>query len=324
VRLRWLLRLYPAGWRDRYEREVSAVLDQHDCSAGTFLDLAAGALDARFALAPPGSAPIRRASVRLGVPAAGAALFGLVAYSLLLGFPSLTAHGDSNLQRWAGPDGARWAYLALGLLLAGGCAAVAGGELRRPAVLGATLGGAAGLLDVLLVVALTALPSQPADLAPAVAVALAAAPAGAAVAGLRLARRDGSAGAAALAGFWCGLVVALLAAVAWLSRDVVLAGTLAHGAWLGDRFADATCVAATPATLAACEIGDDLGGAAILLLAGPLLGAGAGAVAGLAGRLGAPARLVAGPRRAGTAAGPALFSVGAAAILAAEVAGRLW
>src|SRR5258708_37248508 len=61
VRLRWLLRLYPAGWRDRYEREVSVVLDQHDCSAGTVLHLAAGARDAPSAPAPPASAPVRPA-----------------------------------------------------------------------------------------------------------------------------------------------------------------------------------------------------------------------------------------------------------------------
>ena len=43
-----LLRLYPRTWRDRYEAEVLAVLDQADLGAWAKLDLARGALDARL------------------------------------------------------------------------------------------------------------------------------------------------------------------------------------------------------------------------------------------------------------------------------------
>jgi len=50
-RLHWawqLLRLYPQRWRDRYETEVRAVLEDHPVRLITLADLIAGAIDARF------------------------------------------------------------------------------------------------------------------------------------------------------------------------------------------------------------------------------------------------------------------------------------
>jgi len=49
VLLAWrLLRLYPPRWRDRYELEVRAVLEDHPVRLITLADLIAGAIDARF------------------------------------------------------------------------------------------------------------------------------------------------------------------------------------------------------------------------------------------------------------------------------------
>lgn len=48
VRAHALLRLYPPAWRDRYQDEVEALLDQHAATFATFLDLLWGALDARL------------------------------------------------------------------------------------------------------------------------------------------------------------------------------------------------------------------------------------------------------------------------------------
>ena len=44
----WTLRLYPRAWRERYGGEMLAVLEQHEATLGTALDLLRGALDARL------------------------------------------------------------------------------------------------------------------------------------------------------------------------------------------------------------------------------------------------------------------------------------
>jgi hypothetical protein len=44
----WLVKLYPRDWRERYEGEMLALLEQHPATAFTGLDLMLGALDARL------------------------------------------------------------------------------------------------------------------------------------------------------------------------------------------------------------------------------------------------------------------------------------
>jgi hypothetical protein len=44
----WMLRLYPSAWRERYEAEMVALLEQHEITFWTVLDLLVGALDARL------------------------------------------------------------------------------------------------------------------------------------------------------------------------------------------------------------------------------------------------------------------------------------
>lgn len=44
--MRWLLRLYPRAWRERYEEEMLAVLENHGVRLVTVIDLLFGALDA--------------------------------------------------------------------------------------------------------------------------------------------------------------------------------------------------------------------------------------------------------------------------------------
>lgn len=44
----WMLRLYPPAWRERYEAEIVALLEQHEITLWTVLDLFVGALDARL------------------------------------------------------------------------------------------------------------------------------------------------------------------------------------------------------------------------------------------------------------------------------------
>lgn len=130
-----LLRLYPKAWRQRYEVEMQALLDQHEVTIGTRLDLLRGALDAslfdrRFAVSPTVSA-LRGARLGL-VPC----VF-VVAQFLL----SLDLYADSTLLNllgtavpvslavaclWAGKGEAERGTGWAARLLAGGAAGAAG------------------------------------------------------------------------------------------------------------------------------------------------------------------------------------------------------
>ena len=44
----WILHLYPRAWRERYESEMLALLEEHSITFFTGLDLLVGALDARI------------------------------------------------------------------------------------------------------------------------------------------------------------------------------------------------------------------------------------------------------------------------------------
>jgi len=48
VTVRWLLALYPRGWRDRYAAEVASLLSTEPVTLRLVLDLIAGAVDARL------------------------------------------------------------------------------------------------------------------------------------------------------------------------------------------------------------------------------------------------------------------------------------
>jgi hypothetical protein len=65
------------------------------------------------------------------------------------------------------------------------------------------------------------------------------------------ARSTGRAGSGALAGFWFGVVLALLSGFALSARDVLFAGGLSTGAWLLDHFGGPTCNHTTGDHLAA-------------------------------------------------------------------------
>ena len=48
AKTRWLVRLYPRAWRERYEEEFVAMLEQRSTSLADVLDIVFGALDARL------------------------------------------------------------------------------------------------------------------------------------------------------------------------------------------------------------------------------------------------------------------------------------
>src|SRR5579862_4595262 len=49
--MKWLLRLYPRAWRERYEEEMLALMEQHRSTCRTCSDLLRGAWDAQLDVA---------------------------------------------------------------------------------------------------------------------------------------------------------------------------------------------------------------------------------------------------------------------------------
>jgi hypothetical protein len=343
---RWLLRLYPRSWRARYEDEVAAILDQHGCTVRTLVDLAAGALDARLLLprfareelvaaniGGLGDAVARPARTVLvvAVTALSAIFFLLLAYTMFVGFPTVTQTGGAHMQGWLGPDAARWGYLAVGLLVAGAYGMVAiGGNLdggqasSRSVLAGAAVGVVSGLAAVGVLAAVTLTARDPGGLAPgpvADMLLMVVAPAAAGAAAGWLTGR-GTAGI--MAGFWCGVVLALLASTSLLLRDLAFAGTLVHTAWIGDHFADPLCNGVRGIVLADCEIGDDFGFAAFLLLVGPLMGCLAGGLGSLVGSRGRQPVELAAPRWSRSTIALAAFAGVTLALFVVELLTQLW
>jgi hypothetical protein len=344
---RWLLRLYPRTWRARYEAEVAAVLEQHGCTPRTLVDLAAGALDARLLLprfaeeeliaVNAGSHPVDtiarpgRTVLIVAVTALSAVFFLLLAYTMFVGFPTITHTGDAHLQQWLGPDMARWGYLALGLLVAGAYGMVAiGGNLdsglarSRSVLAGAAVGVIAGLVAVGVLATVTLTATSPEGLTPSATFDMFLMLAAPLVAGAAAGRLTGRGSHGILAGFWCGVVLALLASTSLLVRDLVFAGTLDHTAWVGDRFGDALCNGVQGAVLADCEVGDDFGFAAFLLLVAPLLGGLVGGLGSLVASLGRQPVGQTTPRWSRSTIALAAFSGVMLALFVVELSTRLW
>jgi hypothetical protein len=100
------------------------------------------------------------------------------------------------------------------------------------------------------------------------------------LAGAMAASRTGRTSTGALAGIWCGMLSAVGIAAPGLLLRNPLADTLARMEWIHDP----TCLPAHGAALAACEVGDSLGGMTIAFLVVPLLGIGLGIMGGLLSR----------------------------------------
>jgi hypothetical protein len=325
-----LVHLYPRPWRARYEQEMLATLEALDAdhaSLRTCLTLALCALDAHLDVyyvreeLTMLQTRLRMTSVR-GYLAllAGAflALLVLAEYTFLR-FPTILGSNGPGPKptfvQWFGANSATiyslglvvfYALLYLGVAAQAPRSARSGaGTWRMGAPLWLVTGGIV-LAASFVMLGLPLLFPQMSPLAqlgygemgelalllpPVLCGALATRATG------RL--RDG-----VLAGFWSGLLVAVLLAVAILVLDDAFAATFLHTtAWAHDP---TTCpYPAGGATLAGCEIGDNLGFVAIELAGFPLLAAGVGVIGSAIGRAIGRARSPRGPRAAATTALPA-------------------
>lgn len=192
-------------------------------------------------------------------------------------FPLVVRTGDANLQKWIGPDAVRIAGILLGLLF-GACylvAAIAGTrerETERAWKLGAGAGGSAGGIVLLLYLVTGLNTISPGEFLIPVFALYGFALAGSLVVGVIAGESEGSISAGTIAGFWFGVMLALVAVLSILARDALFAQHLASTVWLSDHYSDLTCQGAKGAILMGCEVGDDVGFTANILLMLPLLG----------------------------------------------------
>jgi hypothetical protein len=203
---------------------------------------------------------------------------GLLEFTFLR-FPSSVGSSGTgpkaNVAIWLGADGARLAYLGLAAVYAGlylwvGSQSLKSASAWRPGALcGLVLGGVWLVVNVLV----DWLPA----LAPLRSLGLLALLGLAFLAGLLGARATGLARDGALAGFWCGLVAAVLIAGSIVAVDNAFATTLVNSTWANDP----TCPQPAGPAFAGCEIGDDLGFVATVLTLVPLLLSGVGALGGV-------------------------------------------
>jgi hypothetical protein len=233
------------------------------------------------------------------------AFLGLLAY-VFMRYPdsrlSTSTGPKSNIPIWFGADGAAIAYMLFGLLLA--CLYVyvsvqgtsGGGVWRQGVLLGAALGLAwlvIGVLDAFISVPVVRLLLDGAILIVPVA------------AGLLGASQTGRFGSGPLAGFWCGVAAALLIALSMVVIDVAFASHFLQTNWPQDRH----CNLHSGDALAACEIGDDLGFAGIILIALPVIMAGLGAIGGAIGVANERGGRVDAPREDNNSRAPLIFSL---------------
>jgi hypothetical protein len=260
-------------------------------------------------------------------------LLALIWYTFLRYPASVAGSGTgprSSLPILLGDSSARTAYLALGAgiaLLYIGVAAwcmrasqSAGERSWRTGALFALIGGGAWLT---LSVATKIFPPLEPVSAPSVLLILILP----ALAGLLEARRTGGLARGALAGFWCGVTIAVILGILVIALDHLFVGVLLRTSWAHDHL----CAAHTGDALSACEMSDDLGFVATALVLMPLLGGLFGIVGGafgLALRSGAttapPAAPPAATQTTSSLLAPALFSGMLAAIFVAELIWRLW
>ena len=117
--MRWLVRLYPSDWRERYGAELEALLDEVPASARQVLDLVRGAIDARMHLVRTTPEPSGRWSMKpTGGRVAGVILLLGATFSVWFWWQGVQRNG------WMGPHnvqsdtillGAMWALMVIGL-----------------------------------------------------------------------------------------------------------------------------------------------------------------------------------------------------------------
>jgi hypothetical protein len=275
-----------------------------------------------------GDLPIGGARRRFiaGLSAGVVLLLGLLAYALFRYPMEAIGHSPKpNPPAWFGSTGALAFWLLLGVLI--------GALYVWVGIVGTRQGGGApawpqgvacGLLVGLVGLACAVLADSAGQAGLLGSLGYLALLLGCPLVGAHAARRTGLVGAGAVAAFWAAFVSALLFALSMVALDILFARTLIHGAWAHDP----TCAQYGGNTLAGCEIGDDLGACASVLILIPLLGTLLGAVGGVLGAASRRARCAVDgpplPLWQGEARAPLQFALAMVILFVVAIVGKLY
>jgi hypothetical protein len=140
------------------------------------------------------------------------------------------------------------------------------------------------------------------------------------LAGALGARQTGRFGSGSLAGFWCGIAAAALIALSIVVIDIAFAPHLLQTNWAHDSHCDLHRGDA----LAACEISDDLGYAASILVILPVIMAGLGMIGGAIGTMTERRRVAKESPVVDNSRAPFIFSLLMVVLFATELLLNLW
>jgi hypothetical protein len=265
----------------------------------------------------------------VGISLGFVVLLALIWYTFLRYPASIAGSGTgprASLPILLGDSGSRITYLTLGagiallyIGVAAWCTRASQSAGERPWRLGAFFALIGGGVWLTLSVATKFFPLLELLSAPSVLLILILP----ALAGLLEARRTGGLATGVLAGFWCGVIQAVILGILVIALDHLFVGVLLRTSWAHDHL----CAAYTGDALAACEMSDDLGFVATALVLIPLLGWLCGIIGGafgLALRSGATTATPAATQTTSRLLAPALFSGMLAAIFVAELIWNLW
>jgi hypothetical protein len=90
---KWLTRLYPRPWRERYEAEFQAMLEEYQLSVWDLLDIARGALDAHWTAFTSQEQELLMINLTISIHRRSVIILVTIALAYLLSYGALRATG---------------------------------------------------------------------------------------------------------------------------------------------------------------------------------------------------------------------------------------
>ncbi|MBA2680063.1 MAG: hypothetical protein H0U76_16905 [Ktedonobacteraceae bacterium] len=255
------------------------------------------------------------------------AVVALLGYLFFLRYADLSSSGDANLPIWVGNTWGNIVYFLMSVAFMGFYLWIAIQGTRpnemRSWQIGALLGVPLGLLSLIVgIIANLFKPTDPLGSGEQ-SVLLLLGLLACLVAGVWGARREGRVSAGIVAAFWCAFFQVLLIALSTILQDVLFADVLTRTVWSNDTAT--VCKYRHGLSYQSCEIGDNLGGVASLLVAWPIIGAVVGAISSVVAALfirNGRKRSTFSWRMEGRA--PLIFTIVMIVVFLIEIIGKIW